>query len=194
VQTCPPKPGEVQALADSAPLVAIRQFCKGAERRRHRPVVLVHGCFAARDFMKEYVTMNTRKVMITFAAVALMVGTGGAFAQQDPAHGKMDEKLAPKATDHLDHRDTNLTFDTTPDDHARLREIFGKDRSARRIEHVRFSLSVGTVVPSSVRLVALPQTITDIQPSWRGNEFFRVGRQILIVDPHSKEIVSALSV
>jgi hypothetical protein len=42
--------------------------------------------------------------------------------------------------------------------------------------------------------VALPQTIVDIQPTWHGNEYFRVGHQILIVDPHSKKIVGVLSV
>lgn len=138
--------------------------------------------------------MYTNKLLVAVAAIALMAGTGGAFAQQEPAHSATGEKLAPKTMAPTDRRDTNLTFDTTPSDHARLREIFGKDRSARRVDHVRFSLSVGTIVPNSVRLVALPRTIIDIQPTWRGNEFFRVGRQILIVDPHSKEIVGVLSV
>jgi len=139
--------------------------------------------------------MHTYKLMMAVATIAVMTGSGGAFAQQQPAHSATGEKLAPKALTPGDgHDDTNLTFDTTPGDHARLREIFGKDRSTRRVDHVRFSLAVGTVVPHSVRLVALPQTIIDIQPTWRGNEFFRVGHQILIVDPHSNEIVGVLSV
>jgi len=124
----------------------------------------------------------------------MIAGTGGAFAQQDTAHGATVAKQAPKTSEPNDQHNTNLIFDTTPDDHARLRKIFGEDRSARRVDRVRFSLSVGTVVPRSVRLVALPRTIVDIQPSWRGDEFFRVGRHILIVDPHSKEIVGVLSV
>ena len=138
--------------------------------------------------------MNTKKLLVAAAAIALMAGTGGAFAQQEPAHGAAGEKLAPKTMDSTNGRDANLTFDTTPSDHARLREIFGKDRSVRRVDHVRFSLALGAVVPRSVRLAALPQTIIDIQPTWRGNEFFRVGHQILIVDPQSKEIVGVLSV
>jgi len=138
--------------------------------------------------------MHTNKLLMAITAIALMAGTGGvAFAQQEPAHGATADKLTAK-TMAPNGRDANLTFDTTPDDHARLREIFSKDRSVRRINHVRFSLSLGTVVPDSVRLVALPQTIIDIQPTWRGNEFFRVGNRILVVDPHSKEIVRVLSV
>ena len=138
--------------------------------------------------------MQTNKLLMAVAAVTLLTGSGGAFAQQQPAHSATGEKLAPKTMAPADRHDTNLTFDTSPGDHARLREIFGKDRSAHRVNHVRFSLSVGTVVPRSVRLVALPQTIVDIQPTLHGNEYFRVGHQILIVDPHSKEIVGVLSV
>jgi hypothetical protein len=138
--------------------------------------------------------MNTKKLLMAVAAIALMSGTGGAFAQQQPMHSATGERVATKSMAPTDGRDTNLTFDTTPGDHTRLREIFRKDRSVRRIDHVGFSLSLGAVVPGSVRLVALPQTIIDIQPTWRGNEFFRVGHRILVVDPQSKEIVGALSV
>lgn len=141
--------------------------------------------------------MITSKLLMAVAAIALMAGTGGALAQQEPAqpaHSTAGERLAPKTMAPTDRHGTNLTFDTTPGDHARLREIFGKDRSALRVDHVRFSLAVGTVVPRSVRLVALPQTIVDIQPTWQGNEYFRVGHQILIVDPHSNEIVGVLLV
>jgi len=138
--------------------------------------------------------MTTNKLLMAAAAIALMTAPGGAFAQQQPANSTTGEKLAPKTMASTDRHDTNLTFDTTPDDHARLREIFGKDRSASRVDHVKFSLLVGTIVPRSVRLVALPQTIVDIQPTWHGNEYFRVGHQILIVDPHSKKIVGVLSV
>ena len=114
-----------------------------------------------------------------------MAGTGGAFAQKEPAQ----KPIAPI----MDHN-TNLTFDTSPDSHTRMHEIFGKDRSVRKVNHVKFSLSVGTVVPRSVRLVALPQTIVDIQPTWRGDEYFRVGHRIVVVDPQSKEILGVLAI
>jgi len=96
--------------------------------------------------------MNTNRLLIAAAAVTLIAGTGGAFAQQVPAQ----KPIAP-----ITGRNTNLTFDTSPGDHTRMREIFGKDRSARKVNHVKFSLSAGTVVPGSVRLVALPRTIVE---------------------------------
>ena len=129
--------------------------------------------------------MNTHRLLIAIAAVTLIAGTGGAFAQQAPA---------PKPVSPIMGHNTNLTFDTSPGDHARIREIFGKDRSARKVDHVKFSLTVGAVVPRSVRLVALPQTMIAIQPTWRGDEYFRVGRQIVVVDPQSKEILGVVAI
>jgi hypothetical protein len=88
--------------------------------------------------------------------------------------------------------DANLTFDTSPKDHARIREIFGKVPTGVKVDHVDFSLSPGTVVPHSVHLATLPQTIVDIEPTWRGNEYFEVGDRIVIVDPQSMTILGVL--
>jgi hypothetical protein len=38
--------------------------------------------------------------------------------------------------------------------------------------------------------VALPQTIVEIEPAWRGFEYFMIGDEIVIVDPRSLEIVA----
>jgi len=47
-------------------------------------------------------------------------------------------------------------------------------------------------VPRTVRFVALPQTIVEIEPAWRGFEYFMVGDEIVIVDPRSLEIVAVI--
>jgi hypothetical protein len=86
----------------------------------------------------------------------------------------------------------NLTFDTSPKDHARIREIFSKVPTEAKVDHVAFSLLPGTVVPNSVHLAALPQTIVDIEPTWRGNEYFEVGDRIVIVDPQTMKILGVL--
>jgi Protein of unknown function (DUF1236) len=88
--------------------------------------------------------------------------------------------------------DANLTFDTSPKDHARIREIFSKEPAGTKVDHVGFNLSAGTVVPHSIHLTALPQTIVDIEPTWRGNDYFQVGNQIVIVDPQSMKILGVL--
>jgi len=88
---------------------------------------------------------------------------------------------------------TNLTFDTSPKDPKRIREIFASAPTGVKVDHVGFSLTPGTVVPASVHLAALPQTIVDIEPTWRGNEYFEVGDQVVIVDPQSMKILGVLN-
>jgi Protein of unknown function (DUF1236) len=86
----------------------------------------------------------------------------------------------------------NANVTVTPEQRTRIHEVFVKERSAPRVDHVDFSLSVGTAVPRSVRIVTVPQSIVEIQPTWRGYEYFMVGNQIVIVDPRSMEIVAVL--
>ena len=86
----------------------------------------------------------------------------------------------------------NVSVNITPENRTRIHEVFVKERSAPKVDHVTFNLSVGTAVPRSVRIVAVPQTIIEIQPTWRGYEYFMVGDQIVIVDPRSMQIVAVL--
>jgi hypothetical protein len=52
---------------------------------------------------------------------------------------------------------------------------------------------VGTVVPrGKVKFVAVPSTIVEIQPAWRGFEYFLVGDEIVIVDPATLRIVAVI--
>jgi hypothetical protein len=86
----------------------------------------------------------------------------------------------------------SLTFGTSPKDTTRIREIFRNVPAEVKVDHVDFSLSPGTVVPHSVHLAALPQTMVDIEPTWRGNEYFKVGDRIVIVDSQSMKILGVL--
>jgi Protein of unknown function (DUF1236) len=86
----------------------------------------------------------------------------------------------------------NLTFDTSPKDHNRIREIFAKEPAGVKVDHVDFSLSPGTVVPNLVHLAPLPQTMVDIEPTWRGDKYFQVGDQIVIVDTQTMEILGVI--
>jgi hypothetical protein len=65
--------------------------------------------------------------------------------------------------------------------------------SGPRVSNVNFSVSVGTVVPTSVRVVAVPDVLIDIHPEWRGFMYFIVGDRIIIVD-RSHRIVAILEV
>jgi hypothetical protein len=102
------------------------------------------------------------------------------------------EVSMPKAKALAKGPDEGLAFDTSPKDRTRIREIFGTVPAEVKVDHVDFSLSPGTVVPHSVHLAALPQTMVDIEPTWRGNEYFKVGDRIVIVDSQSMKILGVL--
>jgi hypothetical protein len=88
----------------------------------------------------------------------------------------------------------NVSVNITPEQRTRIHEIVIKERSAPRVEHVDFSLSVGTVVPRSIRIVTIPRAIIEIEPEWDGFDYFMVGEEIIIVNPRSMEIVAILAV
>jgi hypothetical protein len=60
------------------------------------------------------------------------------------------------------------------------------------VEHVNFSISVGTRVPRDVTFHPLPTEVVTIYPEWRGYEFILVGDQVVVVDPQTFEIVAVL--
>lgn len=66
--------------------------------------------------------------------------------------------------------------------------------SAPRVENVNFSVSVGTVVPSSVRVVEVPAAIVKIRPAWKGYRYFVYQDDIIIVEPRTLKIVAVLEV
>jgi peptidoglycan hydrolase-like protein with peptidoglycan-binding domain len=61
------------------------------------------------------------------------------------------------------------------------------------VDSVNFSVSVGTTVPTSVRVVEVPDVLIRIHPEWRGHRYFVVRDEIIIVD-NSHKIVSVVPV
>jgi Protein of unknown function (DUF1236) len=64
--------------------------------------------------------------------------------------------------------------------------------NAPRVSSVTFSLSVGTVVPRTVKYAPLPPRVVEIYPAWRSYHFFIVGDEIVIVEPGSLRIVAVI--
>ena len=48
-----------------------------------------------------------------------------------------------------------------------------------RASNVNFNISVGTAVPTSVRVVAVPSTLIKIYPEWRGHMYFVVNDEMV---------------
>jgi Protein of unknown function (DUF1236) len=65
--------------------------------------------------------------------------------------------------------------------------------NAPRVNNVNFNVAVGTAVPSTLRVVEVPQVIVEIHPQWRGYFHFVTGDEIIIVDRGHK-IVAILVV
>jgi hypothetical protein len=49
-------------------------------------------------------------------------------------------------------------------------------------------------VPRTVKFVAVPPTLVEIHPQWRGYRYFIVDEEIIIVEPSSFRIVAVLAV
>jgi hypothetical protein len=64
-----------------------------------------------------------------------------------------------------------------------------KSEKVEEVTNVNFNISVGTVVPSTVRYHPLPARIIEIYPEWRGYDFILVRGKYIIIRPQTHEIV-----
>jgi hypothetical protein len=62
-----------------------------------------------------------------------------------------------------------------------------------RVNNVNLALGVGTVVPTTVRIVDVPPALIEINPAWRGHQYFVVRDEIVVVD-RSRKIVAVVPV
>jgi hypothetical protein len=81
----------------------------------------------------------------------------------------------------------------TPEQRTRIRTTVLQGSNAPRATNVNFSINVGTVVPTSVQVVGVPELIIEVYPQWRGHMYFIVGDQIIIVDRNHR-IVAVIDV
>ena len=91
-----------------------------------------------------------------------------------------------------DARSGGARANISTEQRTRIRESIHKMGNAPRVNNVNFTISVGTVVPRTVHVVALPETVIEIYPAWRGYVFFLVGDEIIVVEPNSHRIVAVL--
>lgn len=69
-----------------------------------------------------------------------------------------------------------------------VRERFRSNREAR-VTNVNFQVSIGTRVPRSVRLYAVPASVIAVLPAYRSYRYIIVDERICIIDPATYEIV-----
>jgi hypothetical protein len=81
----------------------------------------------------------------------------------------------------------------TADQRTRIERTVLSSRAVPHLERVDFTIGVGVVVPSHVRIVEVPETLVEINPSWRGDECFVARDEIVIVD-HGRRVVAVVPV
>jgi hypothetical protein len=90
-------------------------------------------------------------------------------------------------------RGSGNTVSLTSEQRTRIRSTV-LTANAPRVANVNFAVNVGTVVPRSVRLVAVPAPLIEIHPAWRGYMYFVHDDHIVIVEPRTMRIVTILEV
>jgi len=64
--------------------------------------------------------------------------------------------------------------------------------NVKPVTNVNFSIAVGTAVPGSVQLHALPSDLVTFVPQYRGYSYFAMEEQIVIVEPSTHHIVAVV--
>jgi uncharacterized protein DUF1236 len=81
----------------------------------------------------------------------------------------------------------------TVEQKTKVRETVLRGGSAPRVTNVNFNISVGVVVPTTVRVVELPPVLIEYYPDWRGYFYFVYNDEIIVVD-RNHHIVAVLEV
>lgn len=117
--------------------------------------------------------------------------------KQQPQQGQQTPRDTQKTQKGAEGKAGTQTGDVklTKQQRTKIRTTVIQGGNAPRVSNVNFSIRVGTVVPRDrVRLVAVPPTLVEIRPAWRGYLYFIVGERIIIVEPRSYKIVAVLVV
>src|SRR5205814_3988870 len=80
----------------------------------------------------------------------------------------------------------------TTEQRTKIRQTVLAGGNVPRATNVNFALSVGTTVPTTVRVVEVAPALVEIHPEWRGYMYFVVGDEIIIVD-RSHRIVAVIT-
>jgi hypothetical protein len=78
------------------------------------------------------------------------------------------------------------------DQRSQIKTVIGREHGPRLGRNVDFDVRVGTRIPRSVHYAVLPSDIVRIVPQYRGFDYFLVEDEIVIVDPHTLEIVAII--
>jgi hypothetical protein len=120
--------------------------------------------------------------------------TGRPSTAQQPSQEKMGQQPSQEKMGQSSTTNTNVNVNLNAEQRTKIRETVIRRSDAPRLSksNINFNLSVGTTVPRSVHVVALPAEVIEIHPAWRGYVYFLVGDEIVVCEPGSLRIVAVL--
>jgi hypothetical protein len=78
---------------------------------------------------------------------------------------------------------------------TKIRQTVIGAHGAPRVSHVDFDLAVGTVIPRGhIHFVPVPRLLVDIEPAWRGCDYFIYEDELVIFDPRTMTIIAVVPV
>ncbi len=111
----------------------------------------------------------------------------------DNAQPRRDRANDRNARDNAGKPSENNRQVAQPNDQQRTR-ISASIREAKiqPIRNVNFSLTVGAVVPRTVRVYPATRAIIEVYPQYRGYSFVLVDEDVVIIEPRTKRIVTII--
>jgi Protein of unknown function (DUF1236) len=113
-------------------------------------------------------------------------------AQQQPSRGGPN---TAQGRNGLNANASGTNVQLSEQQRTEFRRTIIDARSAPKVGHVDFDVTVGTVVPRDrIHVVPVPDTLVQIEPNWRGFLYFVYTDEIVVVNPHDMRIVAVLMV
>jgi hypothetical protein len=102
-----------------------------------------------------------------------------------------NQQQAPEGQDQAQQARSDGNATLTSEQRTKIQQTVLAGNNVPRVDNVNFAVNVGGSVPRSVRVVDVPPTLIEIDPQWRGHQYFVVHDDIVIVD-RSRRIVATL--
>jgi hypothetical protein len=121
-------------------------------------------------------------------------------AQQPAAKSAQDNKADSKASTTgqgaAGSTQAGGAVNLTSEQKTKIRTSVVQSSSAPKVSRssINFNVSVGTVVPRTVKIVSVPATLVEIHPAWRGYSYFVVDEEVIIVEPRTMKIIAVIDV
>ncbi len=112
---------------------------------------------------------------------------GKADRNKSARDGKSDRKDATTGQGAAGSGNASLTSEQRTKIKTNIRQT-----NVKRERNVNFNISVGTAIPRTVTLHALPPTVIEVYPQWRGYRFVWVEDEIIIIEPGTYRIVAVI--